>query len=110
MRHDGRACHVPLVLLGERAVDLLQRVLVRDDLAPRVLRQRAQHEVERSAQVLGLVVSEADDAAGAQDDPRRDQPRPPPPPDIAPPPAPPPPAPPPPSPLPTPRPPPHPPT
>src|SRR5499425_3712927 len=60
-----------LVLLGERAVDLLQRILVRDDTTPRILRQRALHEIERAAQVLGFVVSEPDDAAVAEDDPRR---------------------------------------
>src|SRR5438094_10110136 len=71
VRHYRGAGHVPLVLLGERAVDLLQRVLVRDDLVPGIFRQRSQHEVERAAQVLGLVVGEADDAAVAEDDPRR---------------------------------------
>src|SRR2546425_13261837 len=71
MRHDRGAGHVPLARLGQRAVDLLQRLLVRDDLVPGIFRQRSQHEVERAAQVLGLVVGEADDAAVAEDDPRR---------------------------------------
>src|SRR5215467_432858 len=71
VRDNRGARHMSLVLLGERVVDLLQRILVRDDTTPRILRQRALHEIERAAQVLGFVVSEPDDAAVAEDDPRR---------------------------------------
>src|SRR2546425_3719674 len=70
VRHDRGARHVALVLLNEGVVDRLERELVGDDLLPRVARERAVHEVERAAQMLGFVVREAEDLAVAEDDPR----------------------------------------
>src|SRR6266566_6761891 len=70
VRHDRRAGDVALVLLDERLVDLLERELVRDDATPRILVERAPHEVEGAAEMLGLVVGEADDPPVAEDDPR----------------------------------------
>src|SRR5437870_5069662 len=71
VRHDRRAGDMALVLLDERLVDLLERELVRNHPTPRVLVERAPHEVEGAAEVLGLVVREADDPPVAEDDPRR---------------------------------------
>src|SRR5262245_8874092 len=68
LRHDGGAGHVALVLLDEGLLDRLQRELVRDDAVPRVAPAGARQQVERAAQVLGLVVGEAEDAAIAEDD------------------------------------------
>src|SRR6266571_4713712 len=70
VRHDRGARDVALVLLNEGVVDRLERELVGDDLLPRVARERAVHEVERAAQMLGFVVREAEDLAVAEDDPR----------------------------------------
>src|SRR5437667_210925 len=70
VRHDRGARHVALVLLNEGVVDRLERELVGDHLLPRVARERAVHEVERAAQMLGFVVREAEDLAVAEDDPR----------------------------------------
>src|SRR2546426_965742 len=70
VRHDRGARHVALVLLNEGVVDRVERELVGDDLLPRVARERAVHEVERAAQMLGFVVREAEDLAVAEDDPR----------------------------------------
>src|SRR5258705_14019027 len=69
--NDRGAGDVALVLLDEGLLDRLERELVRDDLVPRVARASARHHVERAAQVLGLVVREADDAAVPEDDPGR---------------------------------------
>src|SRR5258705_9589147 len=67
--NDRGAGDVALVLLDEGFLDRFERELVRDDLVPRVARAGARHHVERAAQVLGLVVGEADDAAGAGEGP-----------------------------------------
>src|SRR4029077_16225152 len=68
---DRGAGDVPLVLLDEGLLDRFQRELVGDDLVPRVAVPRAGHHIEGPAQVLGLVVREAEDAAVAEDDPGR---------------------------------------
>src|SRR5207249_3586182 len=73
VRHDRGARLVALVLLNEGVVDRLERELVGDDLLPRVARERAVHEVERAAQMLGFVVREAEDLAVAEDDPRSEE-------------------------------------
>src|SRR6266851_7740144 len=69
--NDRGAGDVAFVLLDEGLLDRLERELVRDDLVPRIAPAGARHHVERPAQVLGLVVREADDAAVAEDDPGR---------------------------------------
>src|SRR5207247_10638047 len=70
-RRDRATRDVAVLLLTERFVDLLQRERVRYDLLVGIPRARADHEIERALEVLGLVVHHAEEAPVAEDERRR---------------------------------------